>query len=114
MLSGADRPGRSPISTTAMSARSARDRVADRDAALAHDDERRDAPALEPRQRLLEQRPRVHLDRARGQAVGDYDHEVVAAAGMRCEPRVGVAGEAAAELGAPEIVLTVSGGTRGP
>ena len=112
MLSGADRPGRSPISTTAMSARSARDFVADRDAALAHDHERRDAPSGKPRQRRREQRPRVHLDRARGQPVGDHEDDVVAAVGICGEPRFGVAGEAAAEVGAHEVVRAIGGGAR--
>ena len=95
-----------------MSARSARDFVADRDAALAHDHERCEAPAGKPRQRRREQWPRVHLDRARGQAVGDRDRDVVAAAGMRCEPCFGVAGEAAAEIGAHEEMRAVGGGAR--
>jgi len=43
MLSGADKPGRSPIRTTTQSARSAfGDGIADRDPSLADDDERRD------------------------------------------------------------------------
>ena len=95
-----------------MSARSARDCVADRAAALAHHHERRDAPFLEPRQRFTQQRPRVRLDRARGQPVGDHDRDVVAAAGMRGEPRFGVAGEAAAEIGAHEVMLPIGGGAR--
>jgi hypothetical protein len=97
MLSGADRPGRSPISTTATSARSARDFITDRDAALAHHHERRDAPSGKPRQRRREQRPRVHLDRARGQAVGNHEGDVVAAAGVGGEPRFGVAGAGVGE-----------------
>src|SRR5262249_45672691 len=38
--------------------------------------------------------------------------EVVAAAGMRGEPRVGVSGEAAAEIGAHEVMRAVGGGAR--
>ena len=54
----------------------------------------------------------MRFDRARGQAVGDHDYDVVAAAGMGREPRFGVAGKAAAEIGTHEVVLPVGGGAR--
>ena len=54
----------------------------------------------------------MRFDRARGQAVGDHDRAVVAAARVRREPRVGVAGKAAAEIGTHEIARPVGGGAR--
>ena len=54
----------------------------------------------------------MRRDRARGQAVGDYENDVVAAGGVCGEPRVGVAVEAAAEVGTHEVLRAVGGGAR--
>jgi hypothetical protein len=54
----------------------------------------------------------VRFDGARGQPVGDHENDVMAAAGVCCEPRVGVAGEAAAEIGTHEVMRAVGGGAR--
>jgi hypothetical protein len=95
-----------------MSAESARDFIADRDAALAHHHERGDAPSGKSRQRRREQWPRVRFDRARGQAVGDHEYGVLAAPGMCCEPRGVLVREAAAEVGAHEVMRAIGGGAR--
>ena len=69
MLSGAESPGRSPISTATLAAPSARrNRIANRDAAVADDDQRTDPPAFgAQRQALLRDRTgtRVQHDGAR-------------------------------------------------
>jgi hypothetical protein len=96
-----------------MPARNARDFIADRDATLAHHHERRDPPSLKPRQRRLEQRPRMHLDRARGQAIGDHECNIVAAAGVRGEPRFGVAGEAPARGSAMRAAVSARNSAHG-
>ena len=68
MLSGAVRPGRSPIRTTTQSAlQRGGDGVADRDPAVAHDHQRRDPPAFgaQRRQHVGQHRRGMRLHGAR-------------------------------------------------
>ena len=73
----------------------ARDRIAERDAAVAGHDERRDAPVAARRGSAAASSGRAWVShRARGQAVGDDEGEVVAAPACGGEPRRGVAARA--------------------
>ena len=89
------------------------DRVAERHPAEPRHHQRRDAPVRQPRQHLAQQRLRVRRDRARGQAVGDDEHDVVAAAGVAAaagvggEQRRGIVRQAPAEVRPHEVLLAV-------
>ena len=80
MLSGAERPGRSPIKNNrAIRAKRAGDYIADRDSSLADDDQRRDPPAFGAQRRhdFSQDRRRMALYCACRQAVGDDEHDVI-------------------------------------
>ena len=77
MLWGEVRPGRSPIKiATHGGTERRRDRVADRDAAVAHHGDRRDPPARELRPRRGEERGGVRLHGARRQATSHHERDV--------------------------------------
>src|SRR6516225_6534536 len=112
MLSGAERPGRSPISTTAMSARNARaisSPIATRpwrtttSGVIRHPASRGSAASSSGRA-------------CASTARADKPSAITIATSWPlpacCEPRFGVAGEAAAEIGAHEVMRAVGGGAR--
>ena len=97
----------------AVGAERCRNGVADRNASVAHDDQRGDPPAFGAQlfNHARENRPRMRLHRARRQPVRDHEHDVVAA-GMRRQCRFGIGGKAAAEVRPHQIIRQRAGRTR--
>ncbi len=97
----------------AVGAKSSRDRVANRHAPLANDNEGSDPPAVGAQRRhgAGENRPRMGCNRACRQAIGDDKHNVVVP-GMRRQHRFGTRRQPAAEIGSHQIPLSIGGRAR--